>query len=393
MNLVKVNDRKTRQMFLDTARQIYKNDKTWVCPLDNDINAIFDPRSNPYYKHGVAERWIITDNKNKPAGRIAGFIDFNLCNSHEQPTGGIGFFECINDRDAAFLLFDTAREWLREQGMQAMDGPVNFGETDKFWGLLVNGFTHPSFDVPYNPPYYRDLFESYGFQVYYNMEGFHLDVTKPLSERFLKIASWVANKPGYEFRHFKWSNQEAFSKEFAEVFNEAWASFKQNFEPLEVDYIKTFLKKAKPILDEEFIWLAYFEGKPIAIYLMFPDFNQILKHLNGKMNIPGMLKFLYYKNRRTITRAKGLLMGVIPGFQNHGIESVFVMKVRNVLSKKPQYTEVEFSWVADFNPRMRKIFLSVGSVPAKNYTTYRYLFDRTKEFKRYPIPDKKLSLE
>jgi hypothetical protein len=387
MNLIKVSDRKTRQVFLDTARIIYKNDKTWVCPLDNDINAIFDPLINPYYKHGVAERWILTDEKNKPVGRIAAFIDYNLSDSHEQPTGGIGFFECIDDRQAAYLLFDSAKEWLKEKGMQAMDGPVNFGETDKYWGLLVGGFVHPSFDVPYNHTYYQDLFEFYGFQAYYKMEGFHLDITKPLPERLFKIASWVAEKPGYEFRHFTWKNQETLTKDFVAVFNEAWASFKEHFEPLEVDYINTVLKKAKPILDEEFIWLAYFEKKPIAIYLMFPDINQILKHLNGKMNLLNMLKFLYYKKRKTMTRAKGMLLGVIPKYQNHGIESAFIMYIKEVFNRKPHYTEIEFSWVADFNPKMRKIFVSVGSVPVKNYITYRYLFDRKKEFKRYPIPD------
>ena len=374
-------------MFLDTARIIYKNDKTWVCPFDNDIKAVFDPLQNPYHKHGLVERWILLDEKNRLIGRIAAFIDNNLANSYDQPTGGIGFFECIDDKKAAYILFDTAKEWLKEKGMEAMDGPINFGETDKYWGLLVGGFTHPSFDVPYNHPYYQDLFESYGFQVYYKMEGFHLDITKSLSERFLKISEWVVNKPGYKFRHFTWKDQEEFSKDFAEVFNEAWASFKKHFEPLEADYIRSVLKKARPIIDEEFIWLAYFERKPIAIYLMFPDLNQILKHLNGKMNLINMLKFVYYKKRKTITRAKGLLMGVIPKFQNHGIESAFILHLREVFKRKPHYTEVEFSWVADFNPKMRKIFISVGSVPAKHYITYRYLFDRTKEFKRYPVSE------
>jgi GNAT superfamily N-acetyltransferase len=389
MNLIKVNDKKTKQMFLDTARIIYKNDKTWVCPLDNDIEAVFDPDKNPYHKHGVAERWILTDEKNSPIGRIAAFIDYNLAKSYDQPTGGIGFFECINDRYASLLLFNTAKEWLKEKEMEAMDGPVNFGETDKYWGLLVSGFTHPSFDVPYNHPYYQDLFESYGFKVYYKMEGFHLDITKPLPERFLKIAEWVANKPGYEFSHFTWKEQKVFTKDFAEVFNEAWASFKKHFEPLKADYICSVMKKARPIIDEEFIWLAYFEGKPIAIYLMFPDLNQILKHLDGKMNLISKLKFVYYKKRKTMTRAKGMLMGVIPKYQGLGIESAFILKLINVFKKKPRYTEIEFSWVADFNPKMRKIFISVGSVPVKNYITYRYLFDRTKEFKRYPITDNK----
>lgn len=387
MNLLKVTDRKTERMFLDTARIINKNDKTWVCPLDKDIKGVFDRSMNTYFRHGTAERWILADNSGKSAGRIAAFIDFNLSDSYEQPTGGIGFFECVNDKDAAFLLFDTAKEWLKSKGMEAMDGPINFGETDKYWGLLVNGFTHPSFDVPYNPPYYQALFESYGFHVYYKMEGFHLDITKPLPERLHKIAEWVLNKPGYEFRHFSWKEEEKYTKDFAEVFNEAWASFKEHFEPLEPAYIRATLKKAKPIVDEEFIWLAYFEGKPIAIFLMFPDLNQILRHLNGKLDLVSMLKFLWLKKRKTMTRAKGLLMGVIPQYQNHGIESAFIHNLAGVFKHKPHYTEIEFSWVADFNPKMRKIFIAVGCKPAKNYITYRYLFDRSKEFKRYPIPE------
>lgn len=387
MQLIRVTDRRTEKMFLDTPRVIYKDDKTWVCPLDNDIKAVFDPAGNTYFKHGVVERWVLTDEKKKPAGRIAAFIDYSLAYSYDQPTGGIGFFECIEDNQASFLLFETAKEWLKEKGMEAMDGPVNFGETDKYWGLLVDGFTHPSFDVPYNHPYYQRLFEDYGFRVYYKMEGFHLDITKPLSDRFLKIADWLADKPGYEFRHFTWKEEERFVNDFAEVFNEAWASFKLHFDPLEPEYIRGVLKKAKAIVDEEFIWFAYFEGRPIAIYLMFPDVNQIFKHLNGKMSLINIFKFLYLKKRKTMTRAKGLLMGVIPKYQGLGIESAFILNVRKVFEKKPHYTEVEFSWVADFNPKMRKIFISVGSVPVKHYITYRYLFDRNKEFKRYPIAD------
>lgn len=387
MKLLKVTDARTEKLFLETARVIYKNDRTWVCPLDNDIKAIFDPSRNTYFKHGKVERWILTDEKNCLKGRIAAFIDFSLANTYDQPTGGMGFFECINDREAAFILFDTAREWLRSEGMEAMDGPINFGETDKYWGLLVNGFTHPSFDVPYNHPYYQDLFEAYGFQVFYKMEGFHLDITKPLPERLMKIAAWVLNKPGYTFRHFSWKEETELVNDFAQVFNEAWASFKKNFEPLDPVYIRDVLKKAKPILDEEFIWIAYFEGKPIGIYLMFPDLNMILRHLKGRLGIPQIIRFLWLKQTKAMTRAKALLMGVIPKYQNHGIESAFIYNLQGVFNRKKHYTEIEFSWVADFNPKMRKIFIAVGCVPVKNYITYRYLFDRTKEFRRYPIPD------
>ena len=387
MQIHKVSDRKTENMFLDTARIIYKDENTWVCPLDNDIKAVFDPEKNPYHKHGTVERWVMTDSNNRLSGRIAAFIDYYLANSYDQATGGIGFFECINDKDAAATLFDTAKSWLTERGMEAMDGPVNFGETDKFWGLLVNGFTHPSFDVPYNHSYYQELFESYGFRTYYKMEGFHLDISKGIPERVFRIAERVIRQPGYSFRHFTWKEADKFINDFAEVFNEAWASFKQYFEPLSPEYIKATLKKSKPILEEEFIWIAYFNDRPIAKYLMFPDMNQILKHLNGKLDIISMLRFVWLRNRNTMTRAKGLLMGVIPKYQGHGIESAFIINLLKVFEKKPHYTEIEFSWVADFNPKMRKIFISVGSVPAKEYITFRYLFDRILEFNSYYIPE------
>ncbi len=385
MDLIKVTDKRTERLFLKVPRRIYRNDPVWVCPLDNNILEVFDPEKNTYYKHGIAERWVLKNVHGELIGRIAAFIDYRIAGTYDQPTGGMGFFECINDKEAARELFNTARNWLSEKGMEAMDGPINFGETDKYWGLLVDGFTHPSFDVPYNPPYYRDLFESYGFKTYYTMEGFHLDITKPLPERFMKISEWVMNKPGYSFSHFSWKEEERYVNDFASVYNQAWESFKKYFEPLEPEYIKRTLRKARPIIEEEFIWFAYFNNEPVAIFLMFPDLNMILKYLNGKLDLPGIIKFLWLKRRKCMTRAKGLLMGVIPRFQGHGLESAFIYQLLKVFERKKHFTEIEFSWVADFNPKMRKIFTSVGSIPAKNYITYRYLFDRTKEFKRYPI--------
>ncbi|MCF8381774.1 MAG: hypothetical protein K9H49_19530 [Bacteroidales bacterium] len=386
MILSEVLQQKDRLDFHNTARLIYKDDDTWVCPLDKEIESIFDPEKNTFFKHGEAKRWVLHDATHKLIGRIAAFIDYHSSEDQEQPTGGIGFFECINDSEASAKLFDTAKSWLKEKGMEAMDGPINFGETDKYWGLLVDGFTHPSYEIAYNHSYYQHLFENYGFQTYYKQEGFHLDVKKPLPERFLKIAEWIARKPEYEFKHFEWKYADKFVDDFVEVYNEAWASFKKNFKPMEAAYIKKTLQKAKMIIDPDFIWLAYHNSKPIAIYLMWPDVNLILKRLNGKLSLISMLKFLYLKKRKTITRARGVLMGVIPSFQGRGVESGIILKVAEAMKKKPEYTEIEFSWVGDFNPKMKKIFLGVGSVSVKHYITYRYLFDRDKEFVRFPIP-------
>ena len=118
-------------------------------------------------------------------GRVAAFINNKKAYHYEQPTGGIGFFECIDDEKAAFLLFDTAKNWLSANGMQAMDGPINFGENDNFWGLLVEGFTVPSYGMNYNPPYYRPLFENYGFKTAYAQITNHLDVSETLPRKVL----------------------------------------------------------------------------------------------------------------------------------------------------------------------------------------------------------------
>jgi len=388
MKIKEVTNRELQKAFLKVPVLIYRDDPIWVRPFDKEIKSIFDPGKNVYFEHGEAIRWVLYDDRQQLIGRVAAFIDRNSCEKHDQPTGGMGFFECIHMQEAANLLFDSAREWLRARGMEAMDGPVNFGETDKYWGLLVNGFTHPSYEIAYNHPYYQELFENYGFQTYFRQEGFHLDVREPLPSRFERIAERVASNPEYEFKHFRWAEADKYILDFVTVFNEAWDSFKENFEPLEVSYIKKTLKKAKAIIDEEFIWIAYSRGKPIAIYLMYPDVNLILKHLNGRLTPPAMLKFLYLKKRKTMNRARGVLMGVIPAFQSRGIEAGIILNLVRVFEKKPHYKEIEFSWVGDFNPKMRKIFMSVGCKSVKHYITYRYLFDRRAEFKRYPIPDK-----
>ncbi len=389
MKITEVTNHRLQKAFLEVSRIIYRDDPTWVCPFDKEINSIFDPGKNVYFEHGEATRWLLYDDRQILIGRVAAFIDYNSCDNHDQRTGGMGFFECINSHAAAALLFDTAREWLKERGMEAMDGPVNFGETDKYWGLLVDGFTHPSYEIAYNHPYYQELFEDYGFQTYFRQEGFHLDITEALPPRFERIAQRVTSNPELEFRHFTWKEADKYILDFVTVFNEAWDSFKENFEPLEVSYIKKTLKKAKAIIDEEFIWIAYSKGKPVAIYLMYPDVNLILKHLNGRLHLPAKLKFLYLKNKKTMTRARGVLMGVIPAFQSRGIEAGIILNLVRVFERKPHYTEIEFSWVGDFNPRMRKIFMSVGCKSVKHYITYRYLFDRNAEFKRYPIPGEK----
>src|SRR4030095_3565988 len=179
MRIVEVDNTKVREEFIKVPHLLYKDDPNWISPLHDDIAAVFDPGRNIFFQNGVCNRWVLYDNVGEPIGRIAAFINHAKAGKNSTPAGGIGFFECINNQDAAHLLFNTARQWLKMQGMMAMEGPINFGENDKFWGLLIKGFKPASMGMNYNPPFYEQLFTSYGFEKLYDQYTNVLDPNIP----------------------------------------------------------------------------------------------------------------------------------------------------------------------------------------------------------------------
>lgn len=384
MKILEVRSKKDIKDFHLVPHHIYKGDPNWICPLETEIDSVFNPKENVFFTHGEAVRWILKDDEGNLTGRVAAFINLEKCLKFKVPTGGMGFFECINDKNAAFILFDACRDWLSQRGMEAMDGPINFGENDTNWGLLVEGFMPPGMGMNYNPPYYQNLFESYGFRFYFEQVSNHLDLRKPFPERFWKIAEWVRNKPDNEFRHFTFRDSGKFLLDLKEIYDSAW-KFHEGFTPLDEAVIRRTLKKSKPFLDEEMIWFAYNKGVPAAFLIMFPDVNQIIRHLNGKLNLLSKLKFAYLKSRKTITRARIVIMGVKPEYQRNGLESGIFWNLNEKMKNKPHITELELSWVGDFNPKMRALHESVGALFAKKHITYRMIFKDSVEFERSGI--------
>ncbi|QIA06988.1 GNAT family N-acetyltransferase [Draconibacterium halophilum] len=385
MQLLEVVDKRTKKQFHQVPNIIYKNDPNWAAPLQGMVEGIFDPKKNKTFRNGKAIRWVLVDDNDNLIGRIAAFINFNLAKTYEQPTGGCGFFECIDDQEAANLLFKAAADWNTENGMEAMDGPINFGENYVNWGLLVDGFMPQGFGMPYNPKYYEKLFREFGFEVYFEQYSFHLDYTVPFPERFWKIAGWVAKKPQYQFKHFDFKQAHKFVKDFCTVYDAAW-SFHEHYKPLDPDDLHDFLTESKAILDPEMIWYAYADGRPIAVFVMIPDINQLLIKLNGKLNLPGILKFFYYKKKKVINRTRIFLMGVDPKFQRAGIESGIFWHQEQIMKKKSHqhYKEVELSWAGDFNPKIIAIYEATGAKKAKTHYTMRYMFDRSKKVTKAP---------
>jgi hypothetical protein len=389
MQIQEVNDKKSKRLFHRVPHLVYKEDPNWACPLEVMVENTFDPAKNPSFKNGDACRWVLLNDKGKAIGRIAAFYNMDKALLFEQPTGGCGFFECVDNHEASGLLFETAVKWLKSRGMEAMDGPVNFGENYINWGLLVEGFMPQGFGMPYNPPYYLKLFERFGFQIYFKQFSYHLDTTLPeLPERFWKIAEWVAKKPQFSFEHFSWDRKDKFVDDFATVYDDAWR-YHEHFKPMDKDELRDFLVSSKMMIEEEFIWFAYHEGHPIALYVMIPDINQILIRMNGKLNLLNILRLMWYKKRKLMTRTRSIIIGISPKFQRSGIESAMFWHLRPAMYRKPWYKEMELSWAGDFNPKIIALYESVGGKQMKTHYTMRFLFDRKKPFVRAPIISRK----
>lgn len=296
------------------------------------------------------------------------------------------FFDCINDQNAADLLFDVSKHWLLQQGVEAMDGPINFGERDRWWGLVVEGFQSPLYCMNYNPPYYKDLFETYGFQLFFNQICLGMDPKQQMSNKVLDRHAQYEKDSAFSVKCIDKKQLDKFAADFATVYNAAWAGH-GGLKEMKKEQVLLMFKKMKPVMDERIVWFAYHNENPIALFVNLPDLNQWFKYLNGKFDLLHKLKFLWVKKTKPCKKFTGLVFGVVPEFQGKGIDAFLIGEAyKDVMQPSFEYTEYEMQWIGDFNPKMLNVGLGMGDVyQSRRLTTYRYLFDRTKEFKRHPI--------
>jgi len=385
MQLVEVTDKKSAREFLEVNVLINKDNANYIRPLDKDIIAIFDPTKNKAFRHGEVTRWILKDGEGNLVGRIAAFVNKKYRNKGDDvPVGGVGFFDCINDQQAADILFDVAKHWLLQRGMQAMDGPINFGERDRWWGLLVEGFEPPVYCLNYNPPYYRQLFENYGFKGFFDQVCFALKVKDRVQQKFYDRHAALSQDPNFSARHFKKNQLEKFAKDFTIAYNKAWAGHGGLKELSHQVVIKMF-KSMKPVMDERVCWFTYYKDEPIGIWINLPDLNQWFRYLNGKFDLFHKLKFLWIKKTIKCKKFTGLVFGIVPEFQGKGVDAYMIMEGAKIIQDQLLYEDYEMQWIGEFNPKMINVAESLGTYRSRKLTTYRYLFDRTKEFKRHPI--------
>lgn len=397
MQLIEVNTPQLAKEFLKVNAELNKSNPNYIRPLDKDINEVFDTKKNKAFRFGEATRWILKDGSDKLAGRIAAFINKKYKNKGDDvPVGGIGFFDCINDQNAADMLFDVAKHWLMQRGMEAMDGPINFGERDRWWGLVVKGNDiPPMYCMNFNPLYYQQLFENYGFRNFFNQICFGMKASSRLMQKFYDRHAECAKDPNFSSAHIKKNQLDKFAMDFTVVYNKAWAGH-GGMKQLEEKVVRKMFKSMKPVLDERINWFIYYKDEPIGIWINLPDLNQWFKYLNGKFDLLHKLKFLWLKLTRKNKKFTGLVFGIVPEFQGKGADSYVIVEGCKVIQQlkidngdyqigKPIYEDYEMQWIGEFNPKMVNVAEAIAGNRSRILTTYRYLFDRTKEFKPHPV--------
>lgn len=388
MQLVEVKTRSEENDWIQFPVKLYANDPNYIRPIDQEVRDVFDPEKNRLFKIDESEaiRWMLIK-EDETIGRIATFVNGKTLRSEKQPTGGCGFFDCIDDQPAADMLFTAARNWLAERGMEAMDGPINFGERDKNWGVLIDGFEQQNYGMFYNAPYYQKLYENNGFQLYFKQYtyGRGTDKSNDLKDEFYRRAQRALDNPDITFRHLTKKDLHRAPEYFHEVYNRAWGGH-VGVKPMSLRQCELMFKKIRPIADLRLLYFGFYKDEPISFYISIPELNQLFKHVNGKMNLLGKIKFMYHRWTGSCTKMLSLVFGVVPEWQGKGVESAMVVAFSDLVwVKSVPYTKVEMNWIGDFNPKMHRVCEQLGASIVRTHATYRYLFDREKKFERHPI--------
>jgi hypothetical protein len=357
---------------------LYKDDPYYIRPLDKDILEVFDPEKNKNFKHGECEAFLLED-EGKYIGRIAVFV--NKKYKQEQPTGGFGFFECIENEKAAFLLLDHAKSWLESRGMQAMDGPINFGERDSWWGLQIAGYQEPLYKMNYNPPYYKTFLENYGMEIYYNQLCFGVHKDKPYDDKFYRVAAIYEKRSEVTTAPVNKKNLDKHAQDFTIIYNKAFAQHGEG-KTMDLRVVKKLFASMKPAMDGNICWFAYHHEDPIAMWINLPDLNQYFKYFDGKFGILEKLKFLYYKKTKRVDRFLGIVYAVVPEWQGKGVDAYMINECRKYILSSNAYDRFEMQWIGDFNPKMINLANTLNADEVRRLATYRYLFDRTIPFQR-----------
>jgi len=351
--------------FLKFPLRLYRNSPYWVCPLLSDQKKFLQPNS-PFFEHAEGALFLAREG-DQIVGRIGAVVNRRYNEFQGEKTGFFGFWECIDDQDVANRLFDTAAEYLRNQGMEIMRGPASFS-TNEECGLLVEGFDYsPMILMPYNPEYYIRLVEGYGCKKAMDLYAYRLD-EKSVSDRIERGAKLLENRLSVKVRPFQKREYWREAERVLEVYNNAWSK-NWGFVPWTEHEFLHLAKSMKSMADLDLVFIAEDGTRPVGFSLALPDVNLALKHIRGRITPCALVKLLYYS--RKIDRMRILIMGVIREYRNRGIDNLFHYHMIKTGIQKG-YKMAEMSWVLETNVEMNHVLEKMGAAVYKKYRLYDY---------------------
>jgi GNAT superfamily N-acetyltransferase len=365
----RVENDSDKNKFINLPWKIYKDYPNWVPPLKFDVKNNLNPAKNPFFQHAKVELYLAEMN-GKLVGRISAIINDNHNKFYNDKVGFFGFFESINDKKVSRALFDTAYKFLKDNGMDTVRGPVNPSTNDEC-GLLVDAFdTPPVLLMTYNPPYYINLLEDYGFAkakdllaLYIPKEVINNEAKMSQLER---ISNMVKKRENITLRNVNLKDFDNEVQRIREIYNNAWQD-NWGFVPMTEDEFKYIAKALKPIAVEDFIIFAEVDGKAIGFSLALPDFNQVLHKMDGTLFPTGIFKLLYYKGKIDLLRV--IIMGVNKEYHKKGIDAIFYQDIIKA-GNRNGYKGAEISWVLEDNYAMKQTSEKLGAHVYKTYRIY-----------------------
>ncbi len=365
-----VVSRAEMKQFLNLPWKIYKGDKCWVPPLLNDIKTSLDPVKNPTLQKIKRELFLVLKN-GEPVGRIYAGIDTNLNQKKNMNMAFFSMFECINDYEAAKLLFDATFNWSEQNGADFVCGPVAVtgADGDENKGLLINCFDRPPVIMnSYNPSYYADLIEKYGFVKDYDVFAYYLDTEILFKKDPTKVIEYAKKRYNFRVDTLNINDLENEIRGLKRVMDLSMPEEWPDLVPPTLEELRETAKKLVELADPTLIPIARHGDEPIGFGIAIPDYNQVLIHLNGRITPLAAIKFLWYK--RKIKSARMFVMFVVPEFRGKGVSFAIYNTVFNNSILKGM-TWGEGSTIGETNLRMRADIEGTGATHYKTYRIYK----------------------
>lgn len=371
VKIIPVDSKKQLHDFIMLPFTLYKNEPNWVPPLIGDQKKLFNPKKNPYYQHSEGKLFLAFKD-GKLAGRISAHSNTQHNKEHHENIGFFGFFECLNDQETANALFEAAYEWNRYRGFTSLRGPMNFSVNQEC-GLLVDGFEYPPMVMmPHNFSYYPVLYENYGLTKTMDLYAF-ISEYHSIPQRIAEMAEVISKRNNVQIRSLSYDKKQR-KKDIEtvfEIYTKAW-QYNWGNVPMTKPEFDNLVAELLPIADPDLVFIAEVDGKLAGFSLTLPNFNEVLKVMQGRVNPLTILKAL--KAKKHITSVRVITMGIVKEFQGRGIDTLlYYHSFKNGLPKG--YYRSEFSWVLENNMPMINVAEKLGS---KIYKTYR-LYDKAIE--------------